>query len=82
MKRKPFKLSRLSIQSFVTTIHHPIQLKGGTLCPEQTKPGPGLCITGEECTTRQDETCPHSTGNTDDPTGIFTQAIMGCLSGD
>lgn len=83
MKKTSLKLSKLIIQSFVTTINETDKLKGGTICPapDVSRAGPEYCVTGTECGTQAVETC-HSTGNTDDPTGIFTQAEMGCISGD
>ena len=83
MKKTPLKLSKLVIQSFVTAVLDSEKLKGGTVCPNPdiSRAGPAYCVTGSECDTQAVETC-HSTGNTDDPTGFFTQVQMGCLSGD
>jgi len=79
MKKEKLSLLQLSVKSFVTTLNPSGQIKGGTLCPEQTFGGPTLCITGSQCNTRQDEGCHHSTGNTDNPTGGLLTNISSCV---
>ena len=79
MKNIPLKLSKLSIQSFVTSLESTEKLKGGTFCAEVSRGGPTICITGEQCATLPQETC-HRTGNNGDPTGFITLAQFGCLS--
>ena len=78
MKTKKLNLSQLSIRSFVTTLNDQQHVKGGTICPDESNAGPTLCITGNVCETLVVETC-HSTGTTDDTTGLWTR-VSGCNS--
>jgi len=79
MKKTSLKLSKLSIQSFVTSLDSTKKLKGGTICPDVSLGGPSLCITGEICATLPQGRC-HSTGTNGDPTGFVTLAQFGCVS--
>lgn len=81
MKNQKLTLRNLKVLSFVTTLQNTNSLKGGTLCPEETLAGPGLCITGDQCQTRIEEGC-HSTGNTDDPTGFETRIPALCINNE
>ncbi|MEL7147687.1 MAG: pinensin family lanthipeptide [Bacteroidota bacterium] len=75
MKTKKLNLSQLRVSSFITSVAEQQKVKGGTICPDISLAGPTLCITGEVCETLVVETC-HSTGNTDNSTGLFSDRAV------
>ena len=75
MEKKNITLSDLKIKSFITSLISTDKLMGGQVCPEYSR-------ALEYCVTAEHMGGCESTGNTDDPTGIFSINDPGCLPGD
>ncbi|MGB3466726.1 MAG: hypothetical protein WBA74_15710 [Cyclobacteriaceae bacterium] len=76
MKKQNLNLALLRVQSFVTTINGKRKIIGGQICPDVSR-------AFEHCVSAEHMDGCMSTGNTDDPTGLFSIDAPGCIgSGD